>query len=134
MLPVIAANVEACRIWALELQIINSENLQKMNNEQMKVAECPAQIAGKPNVVRRDYKLKIKSQNMSIKHDREPIKHTCPDIDKYIKWINSDIEQDRYLKNMDEKDLFWPRRIRHQVFILMHCLPIQCLSKSVRCE
>jgi hypothetical protein len=40
------------------------------------------------------------------KHYREPIKHTCPDIDKYIKWIKSDITQDRHLRNMDEKDLF----------------------------
>lgn len=40
------------------------------------------------------------------KHNREPIKHTCPDIDKYIKWIKSDIKQDRYLKNMDEKELY----------------------------
>ena len=40
------------------------------------------------------------------KHHREPIKHTCPDIDKYIKWIKSDIEQDRYLKTMDEKELY----------------------------
>jgi len=43
---------------------------------------------------------------MSNKHYREPIKHTCPDIDKYIKWIKSDIEQDRYLRNMDEKELY----------------------------
>ena len=43
---------------------------------------------------------------MSDKHDREPIKHTCPDIDKYIKWIKFEIIKDRDLKNMDEKDLF----------------------------
>lgn len=43
---------------------------------------------------------------MSDKHSREPIKHTCPDIDKYIKWIKMVIVQDRYLKNMDEKELF----------------------------
>lgn len=41
-----------------------------------------------------------------MKHDREPIKHTCPDIDKYIKWIKMEIVKDRDLKNMDEKELF----------------------------
>ena len=40
------------------------------------------------------------------KHNREPIKHTCPDIDKYIKWIKMEIVKDRDLKNMDEKELF----------------------------
>lgn len=40
------------------------------------------------------------------KHHREPIKHTCPDINKYIKWITSDIEQDRYLINMEKKELY----------------------------
>ena len=40
------------------------------------------------------------------KHYREPIKHTCPDIDKYIKWIKFEIVKDRDLKNMDEKELF----------------------------
>ena len=43
---------------------------------------------------------------MSDKHSREPIKHTCPDIDKYIKWIKFEIVKDRDLKNMDEKELF----------------------------
>jgi predicted nuclease with TOPRIM domain len=43
---------------------------------------------------------------MSDKHEREPIKHTCPDIDKYIKWIKFEIVKDRDLKNMDEKELF----------------------------
>ncbi len=43
---------------------------------------------------------------MLNKHDREPIKHTCPDIDKYIKWIKRVIVNDRDLKDMDEKDLF----------------------------
>jgi hypothetical protein len=37
---------------------------------------------------------------------REPIKHTCPAIDKYIKWIKTSIVKDRELKNMDEQDLF----------------------------
>ena len=39
-------------------------------------------------------------------HNREPIKHTCPDIDKYIKWIKQVIVKDRDLKNMDEASLF----------------------------
>ena len=39
-------------------------------------------------------------------HSREPINHTCPDIDKYIKSIKSAIYRDRDLKNMDEKDLY----------------------------
>lgn len=39
-------------------------------------------------------------------HAREPIKHTCPDIDKYIKWIRMEIVKDRDLKNMDEKELY----------------------------
>jgi len=43
---------------------------------------------------------------MSDKHSREPIKHTCPDIDKYIKWIKFEIVKDRDLKIMDEKELF----------------------------
>jgi hypothetical protein len=43
---------------------------------------------------------------MSNKHNREPIKHTCPDIDKYIKWINQVMVKDRDLKNMDEASLF----------------------------
>ena len=43
---------------------------------------------------------------MIREHNREPIKHTCPDIDKYIKWIKMQIVKDRDLKNMDEKELF----------------------------
>jgi len=39
-------------------------------------------------------------------HAREPIKHTCPDIDKYIKWIKMEIVKDRDLKNMNEKELY----------------------------
>lgn len=34
-----------------------------------------------------------------------PVKHTCPDIDKYIKWIKQCICKDRDLKNMNEQDL-----------------------------
>lgn len=37
---------------------------------------------------------------------REPIKHTCPDIDKWVKWIKSAIVKDRDLKNMDQADLY----------------------------
>ena len=43
---------------------------------------------------------------MADKHSREPIKHTCPDIDKYINWIKFEIIKDRDLKNMDQKELF----------------------------
>ena len=35
-----------------------------------------------------------------------PVKHTCPDIDKYIKSIKQAIYRDRDLKNMDEKELY----------------------------
>ncbi len=38
-------------------------------------------------------------------HYREPIKHTCPDIDKYIKCIKFEIVKDRDLKNMTEDEL-----------------------------
>jgi hypothetical protein len=48
----------------------------------------------------------FKINTMSNKHNREPIKHTCPDIDNYIKWIKFEIVKDRDLKNMDEKELF----------------------------
>ena len=41
-----------------------------------------------------------------MKHEREPIKHTCPDIDRYIKWIKSEIVKDRDLRNMEEKELY----------------------------
>lgn len=43
---------------------------------------------------------------MADKHPREPIKHTCPDIDKYIKWIKWEIATDRELKSMDENELY----------------------------
>ena len=43
---------------------------------------------------------------MADKHYREPIKHTCPDIDKYIKWIKFEIIKERDLKNFSEKELF----------------------------
>lgn len=43
---------------------------------------------------------------MSDRHSREPIKHTCPDIDKYIKWIKMNMVKDRYLNNMNEKELY----------------------------
>lgn len=43
---------------------------------------------------------------MTDRHNREPIKHTCPDIDKYIKYIKFEIVSDTGLKTMDEKELF----------------------------
>jgi hypothetical protein len=43
---------------------------------------------------------------MANKHYREPIKHTCPDIDNYIRWTKNEIVKDNYLKNLDEKELF----------------------------
>lgn len=41
-----------------------------------------------------------------MSHNREPIRHTCPDIDKWIKSIKVDIVKDRDLKNMDHESLF----------------------------
>jgi len=35
-----------------------------------------------------------------------PVKHTCPDIDKYIKYIKMCICKDRDLRNMNERDLY----------------------------
>lgn len=35
-----------------------------------------------------------------------PVKETCPDIDKYIKYIKMCICKDRDLKNMEEKELY----------------------------
>lgn len=34
-----------------------------------------------------------------------PVKHTCPDIDKYIKWIKMCICKERDIKNMTEEEL-----------------------------
>lgn len=39
-------------------------------------------------------------------HKREPIKHTCPDIDRYIKAINQSIYKDSHLKGMEYSELF----------------------------
>lgn len=42
-----------------------------------------------------------------IAHEREPIKHTCPDIDKYIKWIKQALTTERELGRLEEaKDLY----------------------------
>ena len=41
-----------------------------------------------------------------MSHQREPIKHTCPEIDRYIRWIKQAIVKERDLKNMEERDLF----------------------------
>lgn len=38
-------------------------------------------------------------------HHREPIKNTCPEIDKYIKSIRWALTKERDLKNMQEDDL-----------------------------
>jgi predicted nuclease with TOPRIM domain len=35
-----------------------------------------------------------------------PVKETCPDIDKYIKYIKMAIVKDRDLRSMDEKELY----------------------------
>jgi predicted nuclease with TOPRIM domain len=35
-----------------------------------------------------------------------PVKITCPDIDKYIRWIKLVMVKERDLANMNEKDLF----------------------------
>jgi len=35
-----------------------------------------------------------------------PIKNTCPDIDKYIKWIKMAIVKERDLQRMKESDVF----------------------------
>jgi len=34
-----------------------------------------------------------------------PVKHTCPDIDKYIKWIQMSICKKRDIKTMTEEEL-----------------------------
>ena len=39
-------------------------------------------------------------------HKREPIKHTCPEIDRYIKSIKRALTEERYLKGLDPEDLF----------------------------
>jgi len=43
---------------------------------------------------------------MSDKHDREPIKHTCPDIDKYIKYIKMQILKHSELQRLNEQERF----------------------------
>lgn len=35
-----------------------------------------------------------------------PVKHTCPDIDKYIRYIKMVTCKDRDLKNMNEQELY----------------------------
>lgn len=39
-------------------------------------------------------------------HSREPINHTCPDIDRIIKYIKLAMVNDRELKNMSPDELF----------------------------
>ena len=43
---------------------------------------------------------------MPHKYDREPIEHTCPDIDRTIKYIKMVMMKDRDLKNLNESELF----------------------------
>lgn len=40
------------------------------------------------------------------KHCREPIQHTCPDIDRHIKYIQQSIVKVRDLKNMNQQELY----------------------------
>lgn len=38
-------------------------------------------------------------------HPREPVKHSCPEIDKYIKSIKRAMTEERYLKGLEFDDL-----------------------------
>nr|WP_298656606.1 hypothetical protein [uncultured Flavobacterium sp.] len=38
-------------------------------------------------------------------HPREPIKYTCPDINRYIKYIKNVLVKDRELDKMDESEI-----------------------------
>lgn len=46
------------------------------------------------------------AQLIMASHMREPIKHTCPDIDKYIKAIKQVLYNDRQLKNLEPDELY----------------------------
>ena len=46
------------------------------------------------------------AQLIMASHIREPIKHTCPDIDRYIKTIKQVLYKDRELKGLEYDDLF----------------------------
>ena len=35
-----------------------------------------------------------------------PVKNTCPDIDKYIRWIKMALVEERYLKGYNEREVF----------------------------
>jgi len=39
-------------------------------------------------------------------HKREPIKHSCPEIDRYIKSIKRALTEERYLKGLEFDELF----------------------------
>ena len=41
-----------------------------------------------------------------VSHMREPIKNTCPDIDRFIKSIKQVLYNDRELKNLESDDLY----------------------------
>ena len=38
-------------------------------------------------------------------HKREPIKHTCPDIDGYIKSIKRELTEERHLKRLEPDEV-----------------------------
>lgn len=38
-------------------------------------------------------------------HQREPIEHTCPKIDKYINWIKMEITREKDIRMMSHDDL-----------------------------
>ena len=40
-----------------------------------------------------------------MEHPREPIKHTCPEIDKYIKSIKFALFKERELEKLSEEEL-----------------------------
>ena len=39
-------------------------------------------------------------------HKREPIEHSCPEIDRYIKSIKRALTEERYLKGLEFDELF----------------------------
>lgn len=47
-----------------------------------------------------------KGDDLMNSHNREPIAHTCPNIDKLIRQIKRNTYSDRQLKQMDYDELF----------------------------
>jgi uncharacterized coiled-coil DUF342 family protein len=41
-----------------------------------------------------------------MSHKREPIRHTCPDIDKFINSIKGELYKEKDLRNMEAGELF----------------------------